>query len=80
MITSTAVLCRPLPRATPISVYQQGSGEDPQDYQQQYRQPVQYNPQLVSQVKPVPRALYKGQQQEQDPNLLQQQENVDYEV
>lgn len=72
---SAAVLCKPAPNPTPISVYQQGE-VDPQEYQQQYRRPIQYKQQLVQQVRPATRTVYKGQ--EQDPN--QQTESEDYEV
>ncbi|KAK6620558.1 hypothetical protein RUM43_010850 [Polyplax serrata] len=71
---SAAVLCKPAPNPTPISVYQQGE-VDPQEYQQQYRRPIQYKQQLVQQVRPATRTVYKGQ--EQDPS--QQTESEDYE-
>lgn len=83
LTVSCVALSRPIPKPTPISVYQQDDGGDQQDYQQQYRpQPIQYKqivPQQQQQARPIPtRAIYK--QQAQDPRLLQQTESEDYEV
>ena len=83
LTVSCAALSRPVPKPTPISVYQQDDGGDQQDYQQQYRpqpQPIPYKQIVQQQARPVPsRAIYK-QQQAQDPRLLQQTESEDYEV
>lgn len=79
LLTSTAVLSRPVPNPTPISVYQQGSGEQQEYQQQQYTQPLQYKQQLVPQVRSAAAPLYKGQP-EQNPSLLQQTQTEDYEV
>lgn len=81
LAVSCVVLSRPIPKPTPISVYQQDDGGEQQDYQQQYRpQQIPYK-QVIQQVRPQQtRALLRPQQQAQDPRLLQQTESEDYEV